>query len=95
MCVRTQITVKDILAFEEKYKGSDEERQDLLRLYVTHEGDMDLIALWLMCFTQDDEPRIRGIIQDAIQNGDVEAFPAFTQESEKKKKSRRKRVRNV
>ena len=33
----------DIRSFEEKYKGSGEEREDLKKAYLTHEGDMDRI----------------------------------------------------
>uniref|UniRef100_A0A8C6LYZ9 DnaJ homolog subfamily C member 9 n=1 Tax=Nothobranchius furzeri TaxID=105023 RepID=A0A8C6LYZ9_NOTFU len=87
-----KVTMQDILEFEKKYKGSDEEREDVIRLYVQHEGDLDSIMASALCCTQDDEPRLCSIIQAAIKSGDVEAFPAFCQESGKKKKARRKRV---
>ncbi|KAM3606684.1 uncharacterized protein V6R79_021182 [Siganus canaliculatus] len=87
-----KVTVQDILEFEKKYKGSDEERQDLIQLYVQHEGCMDAITASALCCSQEDEPRLCGIIQAAIDSGDVEAFPAFTQESDKKKRARRKRA---
>uniref|UniRef100_A0A3Q3WE67 DnaJ homolog subfamily C member 9 n=1 Tax=Mola mola TaxID=94237 RepID=A0A3Q3WE67_MOLML len=86
------ITLQDILEFEKKYKGSDEERQDVIQLYVQYEGDMDAITTSVLCFTQDEEPRIRSIIQAAVDSGDVKAFPAFIQESDKKKRARRKRA---
>ncbi|CAK6953038.1 dnaJ homolog subfamily C member 9 [Scomber scombrus] len=88
-----KFTMKDIVEFEKKYKDSDEEREDLIKLYVKHEGDLDAITASALCYTQEDEPRLCSIIQDAIQNGEVEAFPAFTKESDKKKRSRRKRQR--
>lgn len=87
--------MQDILEFEKKYKGSDEERQDVIHLYVQHEGNMDAIVASVMCCSQEDEPRLCSLIQAAIDSGDVEAFPAFTKESVKKKRARRKRVRNV
>ncbi|XP_037542031.1 dnaJ homolog subfamily C member 9 [Nematolebias whitei] len=87
-----KITVQDILEFEQKYKGSEEEREDVIRLYVQHEGDMDAITASALCCSQEDEPRLCCIIQDAIKSGEVEAFQAFTQESDKKKKTRRKRA---
>lgn len=37
------MTVKDIRSFEERYKGSGEEEEDLKRAYLQHEGDMDHI----------------------------------------------------
>lgn len=87
--------MQDILEFEKKYKGTDEEREDLLKLYVKYKGDMDAITVSALCCSQEDEPRLCGIIQEAIKNGEVEAFPAFTKENDKKKRARRKRVRNV
>lgn len=88
-----KITLKDILDFEKKYKGSAEERGDLLQLYSKHQGDMDLIIVSAMCSTVEDEPRLCDIIRGAIEADEVPAFPAFTNESDKKKKARRKRVR--
>ncbi|XP_030011824.1 dnaJ homolog subfamily C member 9 [Sphaeramia orbicularis] len=87
-----KITVQDIIEFESKYKGSDEERQDVIQLYVQHQGDMDAITESALCSSQEDEPRLCNIIQDAIQKGEVTAFPAFTRETEKKKRARRKRA---
>ena len=37
------MTVDDIKSFEEKYKGSEEEAEDLKRAYLQHKGDMDHI----------------------------------------------------
>ncbi|XP_034464704.1 dnaJ homolog subfamily C member 9 [Hippoglossus hippoglossus] len=87
-----KITVNDILEFEKKYKGSDEERQDLIKLYVQHEGEMNAIMASALCCSQEDEPRLCSIIQAAIEKEEVTAFPAFTQESVKKKRARRKRA---
>lgn len=86
-----KITVQDILEFEQKYKGSDEERQDVIQLYVQHQGNMDVIMDSALCCSQEDEPRLRTIISDAIKAGEATPFPAFTQESEKKKKARKNR----
>ncbi|XP_059928514.1 dnaJ homolog subfamily C member 9 isoform X2 [Gadus macrocephalus] len=86
------ITLKDILDFEKKYQGSAEEREDLLKLYVKHEGDMDLITSSAMCCTVEDEPRLCAILREAIEAEEVPAFPAFTKESAKKTKARRKRA---
>ncbi|XP_029926235.1 dnaJ homolog subfamily C member 9 [Myripristis murdjan] len=87
-----KVTVQDILEFEAKYKGSEEERRDVIQLYIQHQGDMDAITASALCCSQEDEPRLCDIIRKAIQTGEVTAFPAFTQESEKKKRARRKRA---
>ncbi|XP_063048267.1 dnaJ homolog subfamily C member 9-like [Engraulis encrasicolus] len=87
-----KITLQDIVEFERKYKGSEEERQDVLQQYLQHEGDMDAIMAAALCCTQEDEPRIAALIQDAIAAGDVPKHKAFATESDRKKKARRKRA---
>uniref|UniRef100_A0A8C6SLT3 DnaJ homolog subfamily C member 9 n=1 Tax=Neogobius melanostomus TaxID=47308 RepID=A0A8C6SLT3_9GOBI len=87
-----KITLQDIREFERKYKGTDEERADVLQLYVQFEGNMNAIMESALCSTLEDEPRICSIIQDAIENKEVTAFSAFTNESGKKKRTRRKRA---
>ncbi|KAL2082898.1 hypothetical protein ACEWY4_020671 [Coilia grayii] len=87
-----KITLQDIVEFEQKYKGSEEERQDLMQLYQQHEGDMDAIMASALCCTQEDEPRIVALIQAAIDAGEVPAHNAFSKESDRKKKARRKRA---
>lgn len=84
--------MQDIIEFEKNYKDSEEERQDLLKLYVQNEGDMDAITAAAMCCTQEDEPRIVNLIQSAIDKREVPVYSAFVQETEQKKKSRKKRV---
>ena len=37
------MTLGDIKSFEEKYKGSEEETEDLKSAYLKYEGDMDHI----------------------------------------------------
>lgn len=87
-----KITLEDILEFEKKYKGTDEEEEDVRRLYLQHEGDMDLIMASALCSTQEDEPRIADIIQGAIDSGDLPTFRAFTHESKQKKSVRKRKA---
>lgn len=87
-----KITMKEILEFETKYKGSEEERKDVIQLYVQHQGNMDAITASTMCCSQEDEPRLCSIIKAAIEGGEVASFPAFTKETDKKKSARRKRA---
>lgn len=87
-----KITLEDILEFEKKYKGTDEEEEDVRRLYLQHEGNMDLIMASALCSTQEDEPRIADIIQGAIDSGDLPAFRAFTHESKQKKSVRKRKA---
>ncbi|XP_066522614.1 dnaJ homolog subfamily C member 9 [Hoplias malabaricus] len=88
-----KITMKDILDFEKKYKNSDEELQDLKRLYLLHEGDMDQIMDSALCCEHDDEPRVRDILQRAIDSKDIPAYKAFTNENAKKKANRKRKAK--
>lgn len=87
-----QITVQDILDFEKTYKGTDEEKQDLMRVYKESKGDMDKIMQSVLCATPEDEERFRDALQSAIDEGELPAYKAFTRESAKKKSSRKRRA---
>lgn len=88
-----KITVEDIAEFEKNYKGSDEEVNDLKSAYLDYQGDMDTILENVLCATADDDERFRGIIEELISKEDLPKFPAFVNESKKKKKARKQKVR--
>ncbi|KAJ0119480.1 hypothetical protein J7T55_013682 [Diaporthe amygdali] len=75
--------------FAAKYKGSDEEKDDILIAYEQSKGDMDGVyeSVMLSDVLVDDE-RFRRIIDEAIESGDVKAFKAYTKESAKSKQAR-------
>ena len=79
--------------FETKYKGSEEEMNDIQKIYERFEGDMDKIMSSVMCATMEDEPRICRIIQEMIDAGTVESYRAFTSETKKKREARNRRAR--
>ncbi|XP_036802150.1 dnaJ homolog subfamily C member 9 isoform X1 [Oncorhynchus mykiss] len=87
-----KITLQDILNFEKSYKDSEEEKHDLMRVYEEHKGDMDMIMENVLCATQEDEPRIRAVLQCAIDSKVLPAHKAFTNESAKKKSSRKRKA---
>ena len=87
-----QITLQDILDFEKSYKHTDEEKQDLKRVYEESQGDMNKIMESVLCATQEDEGRFRDILQSAIDAGELTAYKGFTHESATKKKSRKRKV---
>jgi len=86
-----KISKKDIEEFEQEYKGSEEEKEAILGFYEQFEGDMDQIMSHVMCATYEDEDRIRGIIKENIDAGNVEEYQAF----EENKKKKRKRMREA
>ncbi|OTA59568.1 DnaJ domain-containing protein [Hypoxylon sp. EC38] len=86
---RDAVTADAIEKFAKQYKGSDEEKDDILMAYEEHKGNMDKIyeSVMLSDVLEDDE-RFRAIIDEAIANKDVPAFKAYTKESKKSKEAR-------
>ncbi|KAF4516898.1 hypothetical protein B566_EDAN011243 [Ephemera danica] len=88
-----QLTLDDIKEYEQKYKGSEEERNDLKDVYLSSKGNMDVIMETVLFAQLEDEPRLCEILQDMIKSGEVEDFEAFTQESRDKKKRRERKMK--
>lgn len=86
-----KVTLDDIKNFEEKYKNSPEEDQDLEKAYCDAEGCMDTIIDTVLCATQDDEPRFAEKIQGWIESGKVPALEKFSHETKENKSKRKKR----
>jgi DnaJ family protein C protein 9 len=80
-----------IRKFAEKYKKSDEEKDDLLVAFEECEGDMDQVyeRVMLSDAVEDDE-RFRKIIDEAIETGDVPSFAAYKKENKRKRAARAK-----
>ncbi|KAK3995858.1 DnaJ domain-containing protein [Cladorrhinum sp. PSN332] len=91
---RDAISEESIEAFRKKYKGSDEERDDLLAAYEEFEGDMDAVyeSVMLSDVAEDDE-RFRAIIDRAIKEGEVEKYNKYAKEGKKTKEARVKNAR--
>ncbi|NXM76183.1 DNJC9 protein, partial [Serilophus lunatus] len=87
-----KLTVKDIEDFHKSYKNSAEELADVKAAYLNFKGDMDRIMENVMCTDYTDEPRIRGMIERAIEAGELPSYKAFVQESKRKMLSRRRRA---
>ncbi|NXF06484.1 DNJC9 protein, partial [Smithornis capensis] len=87
-----KLTVKDIEDFQKSYKNSAEELADVKAAYLNFKGDMDRIMQSVMCVDYTDEPRIREMIEQAIESGELPSYKAFVQESKKKMMSRRRRA---
>jgi DnaJ homolog subfamily C member 9 len=78
---------------KKEYQGSEEERADILAAYTEFEGDMDAIYEQIMCSNVlEDDERFHGIIDAAIEAGDVEGYRTYTKES---KASKKKRIANA
>lgn len=72
--------------------GSEEELSDLETAYNDSEGNMDHILRSVLVCTVEDEPRFRQIIDAWIEEGRVQAYEAYTHETDKKKAKRKRKV---
>lgn len=86
---RDAISEEAIKQFAAKYKGSDEEKDDLLAAYEEFEGDMDKIYETVMLSNVlEDDARFREIIDAAIAAKEVPTFPAYAKETKKTRQAR-------
>lgn len=87
-----KVTKNDLIEFENKYKGSEEEKRDLKRIYLETTGDMDQIFERHLLTCLEDEDRLRAMIDEMIENKDVPPFDAYTKESKAKRTKRHKKL---
>lgn len=87
-----QITIKDIQDFEKNYKDSEQELADIKSAYMDFEGDMDRIMESVLCVDYTDEPRVKKIIERAIDAGELPSYKAFVKESKQKMTARKRRA---
>ena len=88
------VTAERIEGVKTSYQGSEEERSDVLRHYARCKGSMNkLYGEVMLSNPLDDEERFKGYVDEAIEKGEVEAFEAYTGESEKSKQNRMKKAK--
>ncbi|KAJ4989730.1 DnaJ-like protein subfamily C member 9 [Stagonosporopsis vannaccii] len=77
------INEESINTLSTEYKGSDEERRDLLKAYKKYKGNLDQIyeAVMLSDVLVDDD-RFRELLNDAISKGEIESYPAYAKETD-------------
>lgn len=81
--------------FKSEYKGSDEEKTDLLAAYTKFEGRMDDVYEHIMVSNVlDDDARFRAIIDKSIEDKEVITFKAYAQETATSRKKRAKKARD-
>ena len=85
------VDVNALETLKREYQGSDEETRDVLAAFEKAQGDLDRVYETVMlCNVLDDDERFRQIIDRAIQDGRVENFPSYAEESDA---TRQKRVK--
>lgn len=79
--------------FSNNYKGSDEERSDLLAAFELFEGDMDQVyETVILSDPVDDDERFRKIIDEAIASREVPAFRPYLRDNKKSAAARAKKA---
>jgi len=89
-----KLTTQDINNFFQKYKGSEEERNDLKECYIKYEGDMNSISEYFIGYNIDEEDRFRDILTDLINKDEVPAYPKFVKEPKTKRAGRIKKFKS-
>ena len=85
-----KISLDDIQKFEEEYRHSEEEREDLKKAYMEAEGEMGQIIDTVMCAREEDEERFRTIISEMIRSKEVKKFKAFGKINKEEKENRKR-----
>ena len=74
------------------FEGSDEEKEDLKKLYQRFQGNMNIIMEHLMFYQFEHEGRYRDIIAALIDKKEVPDYKIFTAESSNSVAARKKKV---
>lgn len=84
-----KITIKDIENFYKRYRGSSDERDDLRKMYINFEGDLDVIYEFHIGY---DEDAVCEILDDMIAAKEIPALDKYVKEPANKKEKRLKRI---
>lgn len=73
-----KVTEADIEEFEANYRGSDSEKNDLIRLYKECKGNMNRLFCSMLCSDRKlDSHRFKDIVDEAIASGELKEKKAY------------------
>lgn len=73
-----EVTVADIEEFEANYRGSDSEKNDLIKLYKECKGNMKRLFCSMLCSDPKlDSHRFKDILDEAIASGELKEFKSY------------------
>jgi len=72
-----RVTKNDIRDFAKKYRGSDAEKKDVLEAYTQFKGNMKKVMDVVMVSRDEDLGRFATMCQQAVDAGEVKAYPGF------------------
>lgn len=87
------ITKEAYEQFRAGYEGSAEEKAELVDLYQKFKGNLAKVIDSMLLGRDEDEPRLRGILDQLITSGDLERFPAYRKKvlADRRRQARRER----
>lgn len=66
-----------------EYKGSDEERRDLLKAFIQGKGNLDTVyQLVMLSDILEDDNRFRQILDEEIRKGNIQSYPKYSRETD-------------
>lgn len=86
-----KIDIKEIEQYEKEYIGSETEIYDIKKAYINSKGNMDKILERVPFSNCDNEPRYIKIIEKLVEDGEVERYECFFNETKVKKMRRKKK----
>lgn len=88
------INADAIEKFAQQYKGSDEEKDDLLQYFELYEGNMDdVYEHVILSDIVEDEERFRKIIDEAVANGEVPNFRQYSTQTKRQRLAKARKAR--
>ncbi|KAH4942712.1 hypothetical protein HBI42_043380 [Parastagonospora nodorum] len=77
------VTEESIDKLKNDYKGSEEERRDLIKAYKKCKGNLNrMYELVMLSDILEDDDRFRQILDEEIANGNIDALPAYERETD-------------
>lgn len=86
---KSDITVEMLENDKQVYRGGGEERADVLKYYKEGKGKMSVVMENVLHTTEEDEDRIRAMIEEAIEAGEVKLYAAFKKKETAQEKEKR------
>ena len=73
-----KVTEDDVDAFFQTYRGSEEERADVVAAYAKFHGDMGQVFMWVMCSDEaKDAHRFADAVDAAVADGSAPLYKTF------------------
>ena len=85
-----QVTISDIRKFEEQYRFSAEEDEDLKKAYSDGNGNMNFILDNVLCCTVEDDERFEKKIEGWLADGSLPKLPELKKTMTKAAKTKRR-----